>query len=166
MTYFDPATLSKSEARLSILEVLRGFIGFYNQSGGHLKCGCRPREIEWLTTFLIFSWGFFLILPGNIYPGDAYVSSVSNETLWGIVAILLSVVRSSALIINGHWRRSPVLRMLLSACAAGFWAAEGAWMLIEAQSTSPHSFAFYPILVVAEFLAVYRSAQDSVTYMR
>lgn len=158
MTYFDPVTMSKTEARLSILEVLRGFIGFYNQSGGHLKCGCRPREIEWLTTFLIFSWGFFLILPGEIYPG--------NELIWGAVAIVLSLVRFSALTINGHWRRSPVLRMLLSACAAGFWAGEGAWMLIEAQSTSPHSFAFYPVLVVAEFLAVYRSAQDSVVYMR
>lgn len=160
MAYVD---LEKNKGNsFSILGVIRTFIGVYNHTS-HLKCGCRPREVEWLTTFLIFSWGFFLLLPGDTYANSgSFLPPFSNETLWGLVAILLSVVRCAALIINGHWRRSPLLRMILSALAASFWAAEGSWMLNESMTFVPQTFAFYPILVVAEFMAIQRSAKDYV----
>lgn len=159
MTYSEISTQERRTNNMTLLNILRAFIGFYAQTG-HENCGCRPRDMEWLTTFLVFSWGLFLTLPINSISGVDF----DDEVLWGFVAMTLALTRCGALIINGHWRRSPALRMVLSSLAAAFWAAEGVYIL--SNGISGHTtFAFYPVLVAAEFMAISRSAKDSVSNM-
>ena len=74
-------------------------------------------------------------------------------------ALLIGSGRLAALLINGHWRWSPHLRLVLALFSAAGWAAVvvGVWSF--GRPTLGH--VVYPWLALADLYAVSRALRDA-----
>jgi hypothetical protein len=82
------------------------------------------RELEWACAIVLLAWGAALLMPGATFslPTFAGFSSLATETTWGMGTVFIAGLRMLALIINGNWHPSPMLRMGTAFCGALFWA--------------------------------------------
>ena len=106
-----------------------------------------PRGLEWLLSFALIFTGATAVLPDN----------VGISVGLAVTCIVVGFARVVALIINGHWKRSPVLRAFGAVIGAFIWAKF---------AVSPEHFMtaniIYPLFVWAELYSCSRSARDVV----
>jgi len=78
-----------------------------------------------MSAAMCLSIGLILLHPGETFAisrtYDAF-ASVGNEQEWGKVLMFSGVARIVALLINGAWRRTPIIRFAGSAIAVSLWA--------------------------------------------
>ena len=107
-----------------------------------------PRGLEWLLSFALIFTGIATTLPDNGGLGVGLA----------ITCIVVGFSRIVALIINGHWKRSPVLRALGAVIGAFIWAK---FMVSPDHFTSADIIMYhYPLFVWAELYSCSRSARD------
>ena len=127
----------------------------------------KNRRVEYYSASVMIGWAVILALPGNsITENDAFSSFIRNGWTERELAISLGTVGwlwLGALWVNGHHRRSPVVRCIGSILGVALWShitfllithsiAAGAW------STG---IAAYGLLAVFDLFSCYRSAADA-----
>ena len=74
------------------------------------------RGLEWMTSALLLVFAITLALPGDTLaenPGFAgFLSAGLNEAALALPLSWIALLRMAGLVINGAWRRSPLLRMI------------------------------------------------------
>lgn len=132
------------------------------------------RALEWLTSAVLLSFSMILLLPGNSFgPSSAWIGFVEfglNEVSVAVPVMLLAILRMSALLINGMWRKSPVLRMVGAAFGAfcfGLITSIVAYPYFEGTtSVISTGIGVYSLLAVADIIAAYRAGADVGNYTR
>jgi hypothetical protein len=84
----------------------------------------RPRALDWMCAAMIFGWGVTLLLPGEtLTSSPAYLELLDRfpESVWGVILLGIGLLRFAALLINGHWRPSPLLRGAAALLGAIVW---------------------------------------------
>jgi hypothetical protein len=120
------------------------------------------RASEWALSVMIFNWGVVLLLNDNLFsisPSYNTFSSMMPEQAWGLVCLLVGLMRILFLFINGLWRRSPHLRLIGAFAACFFWFQITAGFIYS--GTWSTGLAIYPVLLLLDFHNVLRAATDA-----
>lgn len=125
----------------------------------------KTRAIEWLFACMMVIWGAMLLLPGDMLnqPTFEILLRIAPERSWGFFSITVGYVRGAALIINGHWRRSPILRMLGAIFGMMWWTCL-AWFYGLAIINGAKPFPMYGcifLFVFFEGYSAYRCGEDA-----
>lgn len=119
------------------------------------------RLAEWLLAAITIGWGWVLLQPGDTFQGLTFAAMKSwmSEEQWTVFFLLGGSARIAMLTINGHWRKSPHLRML--AAASSFWV----WVFLAigfalAGNNSPGAL-IYSLFGFSELVNVFRASRDA-----
>jgi hypothetical protein len=131
---------------------------------------------EWTNAFTMFAWGAYILLhPGIFATNPAYEAFVAMawtgaegaqrihlaENAWGLVAVLVGMIRAGALFVNGAYYRTPVIRVLTSALSAFVWMqiVIGLWHFGQPST----GLVMYSSAVVLDLISAYRAGCDAAT---
>lgn len=123
---------------------------------------------EWVSSLAMAGFAFILWLPGDSFAGiPAYTVFVRNGITEQMVAVplgFLAGVRIAALIINGRWKRSPLLRSIGAMLGFTFFGMLtltiiSPWYAGNIEAASP-GIAFVAALAFADFIASHRTGAD------
>lgn len=123
---------------------------------------------EWVASFAMAGFAFILWLPGDSFAGiPAYTVFVRNGITEQMVAVPLGFVagvRVAALVINGRWKRSPLLRSIGAMLGFTFFGMLtltiiSPWYAGNIQAPSP-GISFVAALAFADFIASHRTGAD------
>lgn len=72
------------------------------------------RAVEILLAMEAFRRGVVWLLPGQSLDSEVYdsLAIIGGATFWGCLFVVAGGLQALAVIVNGNWRRSPVLRFL------------------------------------------------------
>lgn len=127
------------------------------------------RGLEWMTSALLLVFAITLSLPGNTLaenPGFAgFVSAGLNEAALALALSWIALLRMAGLVINGAWRRSPLLRMIGAVLGAGIFAFLAMvfalpWCLGQ-QAALGISAGTCAVACLFDLLAAYRTGADA-----
>lgn len=132
------------------------------------------RALEWLTSAILLSYALTLAMPGDTFgPNSAWYAFSKmglSEVNVAVPVAVLAILRMSALVINGMWRRSPVLRMAGGAMGAfcfGVITSVSAYPYLAGFSpVISTGFGVYLLLTTADIIATYRAGADVGHYSR
>lgn len=130
------------------------------------------RKLEWIMGFFLLSWGYYTLTHPEIFshPATAVTTAYMRQMVdfispypalvWGGAATTVALLRLMALLVNGSWTRTPLLR-LLSAGLSVFIIAQ-IWIGLSRSGVSNWGMVVYPCLVLADTLSGYRIAVDMI----
>lgn len=135
-----------------------------------LKQHFPARWPEWFMSGLSFMWGSYVVLHPEIFTNPATrevlsgMAAMSGEfppaSLWGLSAVILGMVRGSALFVNGAYTRTPLIRLAMSFASAFIWTQVCVGLL---KTGVPNAgIVVYAGLVVMDIVSAYRAATDTV----
>lgn len=124
----------------------------------------RTRAVEYMLALLQLAWGLAVVSPLVTLSGPNYrtLIAIAPEVVWGNFALAIGGLRLAALIINGQWRRTPLMRAIGAACGVMWWIVLGGLYVIAANEGAP-AFPFmfcYPVFIFFEFFSMYRCGID------
>lgn len=122
------------------------------------------RQVEYLLAWSGLIWSLAVLKPGRILAGAQYeyLLAIAPEVLWGMVGVMLGVLRLVALAINGAWRRTPGLRFIGGATGLIWWLVLAALYSLAVQKGA----ADFPmrhvlgVFIYYEAFSCYRCGQD------
>lgn len=122
------------------------------------------RTVEYVLAGLIIVWSYSCLLPAPVMAGPVYAPMVSflPELWWGLIGIVLGLMRVAALIGNGHWAPAPGLRIIGAVTGAMFWLALFG-LYTQAVMMGATDFPMrrcYVVLILGEFYSCFRCGQD------
>lgn len=97
-----------------------------------MKAHFNARAVEWGMAGWAVSWGLMVMLNPEMFANPSTAQQYHglwNLVSWtgyyppvvlGILFIIMGMTRGSALLINGFWRRTPLIRLITSAVSAFF----------------------------------------------
>lgn len=120
------------------------------------------RVAEWFMSVIMIGWGLVLLHPEYDAAASSWADTLFGRVapeVFGILCLVVGLIRFSALLINGLWWRTPFARLVTT------FAANFLWVLIvfglAASDTLSTGWAVYPVFVVIECYNAFRSADDS-----
>lgn len=123
------------------------------------------RALEWHCAGTDAAIAFVLALPGSTFSTGAIFdrfADVMPEGEWALAIGVVALIRIAALTINGHWRRTPLLRAL----TAFGGAVLHAWITTLFWNPEAGAFgigaAFSVVLAVSDARSAYRAGRDIV----
>jgi hypothetical protein len=126
----------------------------------HFKETFRIRALEWLMTLAVLGWGI-----GLFYTDAAYIKPFFGVMFvvispWAMASIMtvIGLSRFCALLINGFWRRTPLIRWFMAVCTAFIWM-QMAVALVTSKIFTP-GWLIYTLFVVAEMCNSYYASAD------
>jgi hypothetical protein len=124
----------------------------------------KTRAVEYLLAMLQLAWGLAVLTPFVKLDGANYrtLIALAPEVVWGNFAVAIGACRLAALIINGRWRRTPLLRAIGAAIGLVWWIVLGGLFVIAVNDGAP-AFPFmfgYPVFILFEFFSMYRCGID------
>lgn len=128
-----------------------------------MKRHFQMRALEWWSAGLMASWGFYsLLIPGmyNINPAMHGLLLFAPQHVWGLVALIVGLLRICALVINGFWYRTPAVRWITSMVSALVWFLVTS-ALVNAPVLNP-GVVVYGWHIIADIYSAFRSASDFV----
>ena len=132
-----------------------------------LKDHFPARISEWFNGAILTCWGAYLLLHPNLFDtqgsgrlwsrmeGLVWVD-YNPESVWGLVAFSVGIMRLGALFINGAWSRTPLLRLISAAVSAFVWTQVTIGLLAVPNT----GLVVYPWLVFIDLVAAYRAGRD------
>lgn len=131
------------------------------------KLHVHGRTFEWASTLVMSGFALTLALPGDTLAAPSYKTIYDlgiDDAALGVVVGVVSAFRASGLIINGYWRRSPMLRMIGSIFGSALFgtiALSILWPYVngEVSSLAP-GFGTYFVLALFDNFSAYRSGAD------
>ena len=125
---------------------------------------------EWLNSGVLFSWGAYVALHPDLFTNPATAQLFSGlaemtwgldynpAALWGLVGVVVALVRASALFVNGAYTRTPMIRLCMSFASAFIWAQVVIGFMNSGVSNT--GLVVYGWLVVADIASAYRAGHD------
>lgn len=125
------------------------------------------RILEWYVATQLFCWGLVLIAPdaGLSDPvADVFASVGFNEWRLGLAMLAIGVIRLMALIINGAVPNvTPFVRIGGAFLGCGVWYFISLGLLMASLREGHFGVwvAAWPFACIAEFINMFRAAQDA-----
>ena len=123
------------------------------------------RAVEFMLAWLMIGWGVAVAGTNDMLVGPTtkFLLNVFSEPVWAVIALSLGFARLTALVINGAWRRSPLLRFACAAVGLMWWTMFGAlyWIAISAGAPPFPNLSIYPVFMFFEAYSCYRCGQDA-----
>lgn len=127
------------------------------------------RAVEWGVSYMLISWGIILACtPGafETVPDSAIaVKSVYTawerimpQHVWAFAALMIGMLRVSALYINGAHMRTPLARMVGAGLSMALWMLASLGVLQAGLVTT--ALGIYPWLMVGDAYAAYNAGGD------
>lgn len=119
------------------------------------------RILEWYVATQLLMWGIILLAPAESFTASgAFADFPIPEERFGIIMLLLGIIRLGALIVNGAVPNvTPLVRV------GGAFLGCGVWFYISMNlSASGHLgtwIAAWPLAFIAEFINMNRAAKDA-----
>ncbi|WP_019905727.1 hypothetical protein [Methylobacterium sp. 77] len=125
----------------------------------------KTRSTEWLLTCLLLAWGINMLRPESFFDLPVYriMNDLMSETRWGMLTVIVAILRGVGLAINGWWRRTPLIRFMGAWVGGLCWLAIGFLMLASSYALDtrlPAGFFWYPIFFVFEGWCVLATGYD------
>jgi hypothetical protein len=120
------------------------------------------RGLEYNYALLMFAWAAALFMPGVAIKESSPLLALMPEWAWGVVGISFSTLRIVALIRNGGWRPSPLIRMFCAAFGALWWGQISALYVVGILAGGrqfPMLYGF-AIFIGAEVYTVFRASRE------
>lgn len=126
----------------------------------------QERATEWLSSFFLLAWAGALQGKGDTFSLPGYREFARNGLEEHQVALFLAVVgtaRIIALIINGAWPRSPMVRLVGASLGMTIWMTiaallyQSSYVGLNIATPGP---PVYGILAIFELLSCYRATLD------
>ncbi|MBO1020848.1 hypothetical protein IPV08_12800 [Methylobacterium sp. SD274] len=123
------------------------------------------RPLEWMLSCMLLVWGASMLRPEAYFDMPVYriMGEVMTETRWGMLAVVVAILRAVGLGINGWWRRTPVIRFVGALMDGLCWLAIGFLMLVGAYAFNtrlPAGFGWYPVCFCFEGWCVLATGYD------
>ena len=130
------------------------------------------RATEWITSSALLGFALTLALPGDTFAGAGFRSFREvglDEAAIATPLALVAGARMVALLVNGHWQRTPLLRMFGAAVGAAIFAMLSVgfgWPYLAAAlgywgaSAASTGAATYAVLAAADLLSAFRAGLD------
>lgn len=120
------------------------------------------RAIEWWSAGCMVSWGAFVLLVPTVFADNSVFQGLllfAPQQVWGFVALVVGILRLSALIVNGFWCRTPAVRWATSMVSCLVW-----FLITAALFNAPINpgVVVYGWHVIADIYSAFRSASDAV----
>lgn len=135
-----------------------------------LKHHFPARWPEWFMSGVSFAWGAYVVFHPEVFTQPATQAALSGmarmagdfspSALWGLSAVVMGLVRATALFINGAYTRTPIIRLCMSFASAFVWTQVFVG-LVKSGIPNPH-LVVYAGLVVLDIVSAYRAATDTV----
>lgn len=135
-----------------------------------LKHHFPARFPEWMNSGIMASWGAYVLLHPDVfsnspssYPMAGLESWTFNGyptgTVWGIITLVVGIVRACALFVNGAYSRTPMIRLTASAVSAFVWSQ----LIIGLLETgiSNVNVVVYSWLLIIDVASAYRAGMDT-----
>ena len=121
------------------------------------------RALEVALAAFMVTWGVFLALPGATFQNPIYASlaALMPEAGWAAFSIASGLVRLAALYVNGAWRRTPLVRMVMAVAGVVWWTVLTWLFVLGLRGPTPAALAFYVVCIGAELYSCYRTGQDA-----
>jgi hypothetical protein len=126
----------------------------------------QPRGLDWACAAMVLALGLVLALPGDTLDWSSIFWPLSRrfpEEVWAAAMIVLGLVRSAALIINGRLPTgSPLLRGACAAMTAVVWSQflTGDVDVSIRIGVALPGVAFYLVLIACEIVTASRAYAD------
>ncbi len=123
------------------------------------------RVPEWAMAGAMFGWGAYTLLNPGIFQ-QPYLHELAKmawmadaERFWGLVTVVVGMVRGCALFVNGSYSRTPTIRLISSLVSAFVWAQ----IIVGIMRTGlpAHGIILYSTALALDFVSAYRAAVDS-----
>lgn len=135
-----------------------------------LKTHFPARFPEWLVSGVLVSWGMYVWIHPDLFTNDATrvafaglvemteFTGHSPSAVWGLAALMVGVIRTGALFINGIHTRTPMIRLGMSFLSAFIWTQVAVGF---GKSGVPNpGIILYAWLVVIDIASAYRAGLD------
>lgn len=124
-----------------------------------------PRTAEYLLAWTIICWSATVLVCSGSMNGPAYhyMIVIARERFWGSFGVCFGLLRIAALIINGSWHRTPLLRFAGAMTGMVWWVMVGGLFLLAVRSNAEPfpMLGAYPVLAFFEAYSCYRCGQDA-----
>ncbi|SFM41430.1 hypothetical protein [Methylobacterium pseudosasicola] len=123
------------------------------------------RDLEWHCAGTDALLALVLALPGRTFstgPIWDRFASVMPEEHWALLIGSIALVRIAALTINGHWRRTPLLRALTALLGAGLHAYLATLFYMPTLGAFGTGAAFSAALAISDVRSSFRAGRDIV----
>lgn len=145
--------------RFMLNKAILGLLTLHGTPRGH------TRAVEYMLTWLLVGWGITVLLPGDVMRGPTtkIFLGIATEMTWGFIAVSIGGGRLIALVINGAWRRSPLLRFAGASLGLMWWVGLGTvyWIAVSRGDPPFPNLSIYPIFVFFEAYSCFRCGQDA-----
>lgn len=128
----------------------------------------QTKILEWLCSFQLIIWGLWLLYVSTFATVSALqIIFIPKDyvNLWAFTAITVGVLRATALYINGHWRKTPIIRGITSIISATIWGQIALNFVIQTDGCS-NIIPIYLSLMLADFYAAAVSGYDAASNWR
>lgn len=122
------------------------------------------RALEWHCAWSAMIFALILFSPGSTFstsPSFAAFESVMSEANWAALIMSVALARFAALIINGHYHRTPILRAATAALGAALWAYMAVLFYRPDAQALTTGCGIYAVLAVSDCFSAWRSGRDA-----
>ena len=118
------------------------------------------RANEWFFSLAFLVWGATMVAWPHMFDRPFYESfkRFGPQSLWTTVILLIGTVRMAALIVNGAWRSTPLIRMVMAMLSCMVWLELTLGIFYVGYGTI--SISLYPIILIADLYNVYKAGGD------
>jgi len=130
------------------------------------------RKTEWIMAGFLLAWGVYTLMHPEVFTNDgtrlptAYmvsmVAPISSypALVWGGGAALIAAARLIALLINGSWTRTPLIRTVMAMLS--IFVITQIWIGLFKSGVPNWGVVVYPFLAGTDTLSAFRAAVDVV----
>lgn len=123
------------------------------------------RGLEWLFGGMMVAWGSVIMFFPQMFNHKIYESllTLAPTYIWGAIAVSLGIGRIIALLINGLWKRNPLIRFAGALYGMMWWSLLGTCYviaIIKHDAVPSPMLACFPLFVIFEGVSVYRCGKD------
>lgn len=122
------------------------------------------RAMEWLTAAIAAGFASALFMGPIFSTGDQWArfADIGTEREWAMAIGVVAYVRMVALLVNGHYRRTPAIRAVTALFGAGLSAFIAALFIVPGDPIQTGTFT-YGCLAAADLVSAWRAAKDAAT---
>lgn len=120
------------------------------------------RAVEWLISGILVSWGVFLLTHPQLFAENPVFDNLDQtapQYMWGGMAVMAGIIRATALWINGHWTRTPMIRVITSFVSAFIWTQ--VFLGVAQSRVDAVQIVLYPWFIAGDIYSALRAASDA-----
>jgi hypothetical protein len=124
------------------------------------------RALEVFLSCIAISWSLVVVMFHSTMTSTPYAMfiAIAPEKTWGMIGIAIGIARLIAIVVNGNWRRTPIIRFVGASTGAVWWLAVTGLFWLAVVKDGANAFPMlggYPVLMIFEFYSCYRCGQDA-----